>query len=92
MAESICGSVRYNIRRVFLGMALAVFDRRRVRLWHKAWVDIAKAAIARDDVGHAFLDGAKLAIPLHIAGAEILHRAPRRIADGAGVSGANAKT
>src|SRR5580704_7591876 len=74
-------------------MALAIMPWRRRGIWRgPAWIEVAKTAIAGDHVRHAFLDGAKLAIPLHVAGAEILHRAPRRIADGAGVSGANAES
>jgi hypothetical protein len=91
MAESIGSSVRYNIRRgSFSGVAFAVFDRRYGNRRHKTWIDIAEAAIAGDDVRCALLGGAKFAIPHHVAGAKVLHRAPRRIAEAAGVSGANA--
>lgn len=61
--------------------------RRRVSRRHEAWIDVAKAAIAGDHLRHALLDAAKFAIPLHVAVAEVLHRAPRRIAEAAGVGG-----
>src|SRR5580692_2087794 len=75
----------------FSGVAFAVFDRRRVSGRHKAWIDVAKTAIAGDHIRRAFRGAAEFAIPHHVAGAEILHRAPRRIAEAAGVSGANAE-
>jgi hypothetical protein len=57
----------------FLGVAFAMFERRRVRRRRKAWIDVAEAAIAGDHVRSAFFRGAKFAIPHHVAGAEILH-------------------
>jgi hypothetical protein len=72
-------------------MALAMSDRRRSRRRHKAWIDVAEAAVAGDHMRRAFLDAAKFAIPHHVAGAEILHRAPRRIAEAAGVARRHAK-
>src|SRR5580658_7698959 len=71
-------------------VVLAMFDRRYGRRRHEAWIDVAEAAIAGDDVGRARLGGAKFAIPHHVASAEILHRAPRRIAVAAGLGGRNA--
>jgi hypothetical protein len=64
-----------------------MFDRRYGRRRHEAWIDVAEAAIAGDDVGRARLGAAKFAIPHHVASAEILHRAPWRIAEAAGVGG-----
>jgi hypothetical protein len=72
-------------------VALAMSDRRRGRWRHKAWIDVAKAAVAGDHMRRAFFDAAKFAIPHHVAGAEILHRAPRRIAEAAGVARRHAK-
>jgi len=63
-----------------------MLDRRCVRRRHKAWIDVAEAAIAGDHMRCAFLGSAEFAIPHHVAGAEILHRAPRRIAEAAGVA------
>ena len=56
-------------------------DRRR-----PARVDVAKAAIAGDHFRLALRDRLVLAIPHHVAGAEILYRAPRRVADGTGLA------
>jgi hypothetical protein len=78
--------------RRFLGAALAMLDRRRVRRRHKARIDVAEAAVAGDHLRRAFLDAAEFAVPHHVAGAEILHCAPWRIAEAAGVGGANAET
>src|SRR5580692_7256422 len=47
---------------------------------HIGWIDIAKSAIAGDDIRHAGVEGLILAIPIHFAGADIHHRAPRRVA------------
>jgi hypothetical protein len=69
-----------------------VFDRRYGSRRHKTWIDVAKAAIAGDHVRRARLGAGKFAIPHHVAGAEILHRAPRRIAEAAGMGGANAES
>ena len=63
-----------------------MLDRRGVRRRHEAWIDVAEAAIAGNHMRRAFLDAAKFAVPHHVAGAEILHRAPRRIAEAAGVA------
>ena len=68
-----------------------MLDRRGVRRRHEAWIDVAETTIAGNHMRRAFLDAAEFAIPHHVAGAEILHRAPRRIAEAAGVSGANAE-
>ena len=68
-----------------------MLDRRGVRRRHEAWIDVAKTTIAGNHMRCAFLDTAEFAVPHHVAGAEILHRAPRRIAEAAGVSGANAE-
>jgi hypothetical protein len=91
MAESICrrGPMRYSARHFILKVTLAVSGRRYGNRRHKTWIDIAEAAIAGDDVRCARLGTAKFAIPHYVAGAEILHCAPRRIAEAAGVSGAN---
>jgi hypothetical protein len=71
-------------------VALAMPGRRCRGRRHKARIDIAEAAIAGDHMRRAFFDSAKFAIPHHVAGAEILHRAPRRVTEAAGVSGRNA--
>ena len=63
-----------------------MLDRRGVRRRHKARIDIAETAIAGNHMRGAFLDTAEFTIPHHVAGAEILHRAPRRIAEAAGVA------
>jgi len=65
----------------------AVLDDRRAAVIR---VVIAEAAVAGDHVRHAFLDAAEFAIRHHVAGAEILHRAPWRIAEAAGVGGRSA--
>jgi hypothetical protein len=92
MAESICrvGPMQSGAAVFILGAALTMFDRRRVMRRHKAWIDVAKTAIAGDHMRRAFFGSAKFAIPHHVAGAEILHRAPRRIAEAAGLGGGNA--
>jgi hypothetical protein len=92
MAESICRRVagQYSARR-FLEVASAMSDRRPGRRRHEAWIDIAEAAIAGDHVRRAFFGSAKFAIPHHVAGTEILHRAPWRIAEAAGVARRHAK-
>src|SRR4029077_4932474 len=74
----------------FLGAAFAVFERRRRNRRHEARIEVAEAAVAGDHVRHAFLDAAEFAIRHHVAGAEILYRAPRRIAEAAGVGGRSA--
>lgn len=76
---------------IILGAALAMLDRRGVRRWHKAWIDVAETAIAGNHMWRAFLDTAEFTIPHHVAGAEILYRAPRRIAEAAGVGGGRTK-
>ena len=76
---------------ILSGAAFAVFHRRRVSRRHKTWIDVAKTAIAGDHMRRAFLDTAEFAIPHHVAGAEILHRAPWRIAEAAGVARGSAK-
>jgi hypothetical protein len=81
------GPIRVRDSRVSLAI---MAGRRPVSRRNKTRIDVAEAAIAGDHVWHARLDGAKLAIPLHVAVAKTLHRAPRRIADGAGVGGRNA--
>jgi hypothetical protein len=63
-----------------------VFHRCRVSRRHKSWINVAKTAIAGDHMRRAFFGAAEFAIPHHVAGAEILHRAPRRIAEAAGVA------
>src|ERR1700724_129298 len=63
-----------------------MLDRRSVRRRHEAWIDVAETAIAGNHMRRAFLDTAEFTIPHHVAGAEILHRAPRRIAEAAGVA------
>jgi len=63
-----------------------MLDRRGVRRRHKAWIDVTETTIAGDHMRHAVLDTAEFTIPHHVAGAEILHRAPRRIAEAAGVA------
>jgi hypothetical protein len=69
-----------------LGVALAMLDRRGVRRRHEAWIDVAKTTIAGNHMRRAFLDTAEFAVPHDVAGAEILHRAPRRIAEAASVA------
>src|SRR6202030_4072390 len=84
--------IRMSCTAVFvLGAALAMLDRRGVRRRHKARVDVAETAIAGNHMRRAFLDAAEFTIPHYVAGAEILHRAPRRIAEAAGVGCANAE-
>ena len=43
-------------------------------------IDVAKTAIAGDHVRHAGVEGLVLAVPVHFAGTDVDHRAPRRIA------------
>ena len=69
-----------------------MLDRRGVRRRHEAWIDVAETTIAGNHMRRAFLDAAEFTIPHDVAGAEILHRAPRRIAEAAGVGGANAES
>src|SRR5580692_11985277 len=79
--------IRMSCTAVFIsGAALAMLDRRGVRRRHKAWIDIAETTIAGNHMRRAFFDAAEFAIPNDVAGAEILHRAPRRIAEAAGVA------
>jgi hypothetical protein len=49
-------------------------------------IEIAEAAIAGDHRRLALLDALEFAVPDHISAADILHRAPRRIADCAGMA------
>ena len=65
----------------------AVPDRWRRRLiLRPRRIEIAEAAIAGDHRRLALLGALEFAIPDHISGADILHRAPRRIADRAGTA------
>jgi len=82
------GPIRVRDSRVSL---VIMAWRRPVSRRHETRIDVAEAAIAGDHVRRAVFDGAKFAIPHHVAGAEILHRAPRRIAEAAGVGCANAE-
>src|SRR5580704_12135817 len=85
--------IRMSHTAVFIsGVALAMLDRRGVRRRHKAWIDIAETTIAGNHMRRAFFDAAEFAIPNDVAGAEILHRAPWRVAETAGVGGANAES
>jgi hypothetical protein len=68
-----------------------MLDRRGVRRRHKAWIDVAETTIAGNHMRRAFLDAAEFTIPHDLAGAEILHRAPRRIAEAAGVARGHTK-
>ena len=66
-------------------MVFAVPDRRGRRLiLRPGRIEIAKAAIAGDHCRLALLGALEFAIPDHVAGAEILHRAPRPVADRTG--------
>ena len=49
-------------------------------------IEIAAAAVAGDHRRLALLDSREFAIPNDVAGAEVLHSAPRRVADRAGVA------
>jgi len=62
-------------------------DRRRHRLiLRPRRIEIAEAAIAGDHRRLALLRTPEFAVPDHLAGAEALHRAPRRVADRAGTA------
>ena len=71
-------------------MIFAMPGQRRRCVLRPGRIEIAETAIAGNHMRRAFLDAAEFTIPHHVAGAEILHRAPRRIAEAAGVAGANA--
>ena len=65
----------------------AVFGRWRHRLiLRPGRIEIAEAAIAGDHRRLALLGALEFAVPDHISAAEILHRAPRCIADRAGIA------
>src|SRR5580704_18259473 len=68
-------------------LALAAIRARRRR--SRPRIEIAKTAVAGDHVRRAFFDCTIFAIPDHVA-AEILHRAPRRVAER--VAGGNIAT
>jgi hypothetical protein len=72
---------------VLIMTIFVVPDRWRHRLiLRPGWIEIAEAAIAADHRRLALLDALEFAVPDHISAAEILHRAPRRIADRAGAA------
>src|ERR1700730_15760525 len=66
--------------KMLIRLALAAIRARRRRRRTRPRVEIAEAAVAGDHVRHAFFDCTIFAIPDHVA-AEILHRAPRRVAE-----------